>query len=102
MNTSERGELLRKRFRALGGLPLPKMEKRPPTNDPVKPKGYQLRPFPVLLQKHRVRWVSEADLRPAVTVATKRRQGPSSLTVLAKQKPVKLLKDASKLAAYRL
>ena len=102
METAQRAELLRKRFRVLGGLPFIAKGQRKPRIEPARGNGYQLRPFPVLLQKHRVTWVSEPDVRPPVTVTTKRRKGPSPLTVLAKQKPVKLLKNASKLAAYRL
>lgn len=103
MELQERAQLLRYRFAALVGRPLPKRDKPVVRVEPARRNGYQLRALPQKIELHRVNWVYVDDHKAKPSVKIKRRRGPSALTVIAKkQKPKKLLRDPAKLAAYRL
>lgn len=86
MDKVARGELLKARFRAVGGLPY--MPTGKPRRQRYTPTGRELNMAwgvgPPRRDDRAPDWISEADSRPP-TLTTKRNQGPSALTKIAQK-----------------
>ncbi|MEI6861000.1 MAG: hypothetical protein WCL04_01975 [Verrucomicrobiota bacterium] len=88
MTKEERGQLMRARFRALGGLPYINADvPRKPKGDPVRPtKGIS---WGLLLVDDRKQWVSRPDPMPAKPLGKRNRAGKPAVVSIAEKQPEK-------------
>lgn len=85
MNKAERASLLRRRFRATGGLPYTKADRPPRTVVERVPPAKIYFPLPECTSdtKRAGKWMHEPNPKPKSELRTKRNQGVSALTKIA-------------------
>jgi hypothetical protein len=98
MTLEERRQLLRQRFKAIGGVPYPKSN-LPPRPEPYVTKRSLGKPLqiyygPNIYNSHRPDWVSEADPASLEQLRLKRsKTGINPLMRIADQFPKKLVRN---------
>lgn len=102
MEKAQRAELLRKRFRAIGGFAYV------PSGKPRRFR-YDIRGTPILMgwdsgngrrEDRAVDWIKEPDAKPSLTPKTKHNTGAPALTTIAQKAPKKLCAAFATAEAY--
>jgi hypothetical protein len=85
VNKAARAELLRLRFRAVGGVAYKASGKPIRLREEYRPKGTctGLTPHGQMTQRHQVEWVTRPDETPAKPLGEKKRQDESPLNRIA-------------------
>jgi len=103
MEKLERGQLLRARFRALGGIPYPSRPPKPKLNNqPLTPKvpGRWQPFFGVSLYECRPQWVNEPDPKPKKRLGARNRKTKCAVVRIAEVAPKKLMLDREKIFGF--
>jgi hypothetical protein len=83
MTQRERAELLRQRFRALGGIPYKAKGATPQKEHLKPPTPFRLALFAVTPTEHRHAWIATPDEKEPPHVEMKHRTGVPALTLIA-------------------